>query len=236
MTAPLQLAENPPQKTQWKGRVRIAIKTYWNKKLKEDASKMKSLQYLNTEICSIGFSHPVWVCGSDPIQATMAATKACLLVGRYPLTGHKCAGKKQLPLCPLCNDSPETTKHFILYCPALEEQRSSYMAQLTPLLEQHQITDHEEITKCIIDPSHACDEEDVILKMEEITRRLCHSLHNHRSILMGTGSMMSRAIKRVTNKGIAKHNKQAKRSKCQNSINATQDPPRLVPPAWGSPA
>ena len=56
----------------------------------------KSLMYLNLDACAMGFSHPVWICSPDPMQAVIAATKVQLLVERYPLTRHKCAGKKQL--------------------------------------------------------------------------------------------------------------------------------------------
>ena len=229
LPSPIQLADNPPSKPQWKAKVKAGVHSYWNRKLKEDASNMKSLSFLNTEICAIGFSHPVWVCGNDPLQATMAATKATLLVGRYPLTALKCAGKKQLPLCPLCNTNPETVKHFILQCTALEDQRKSYMAQLTPILQQHNIKTTEDILRCILDPSHASDEEDDILKMEEVTRRMCHSLHNQRSILMGTGSMTSRALKRVMIRVNAKRKKQAIISKTTSKISKFQNSPTTNP-------
>ena len=87
------------------------------------------------------------------------------------------------------------------------------MAQLLPTFQQYNIKTNEAMLKCILDPSHVLDEEDDILKKEDVTRRFCYSLHNHRSILMGTGSMTSRALKRVTIRVNAKRKKQANISK-----------------------
>ena len=69
--------------------------------MKEEAVLKRSLRYLNIVAFSMGFSHPVWIWGPDPVQAVMAATKAQLLVGKYPLIRHKCSRKTQLPPCPL---------------------------------------------------------------------------------------------------------------------------------------
>ena len=142
--------------------------------------RKKSLRYLNLDACVMGFSHPVWICGlesPDPMQAIMAATKAQLLVGRYPLTGHKCAGKKQLPLCPLFNTSPETTTHFLLDYPLLQEYREPYL-QILPHV-YNRLHNKEDITTYILDPSHIAPNEDTALVLEGVTRRLCYTLHNH---------------------------------------------------------
>ena len=58
--------------------MKVEIKDYQNRTLKEEAVLKKSLRYLDA--CGMGFSHPVWICGPDPTQAVMAATKAQLLV------------------------------------------------------------------------------------------------------------------------------------------------------------
>ena len=130
LPTPLELAKKPPTKQIWKQVVKEAIKAYWINSLKEETGRMKALKHLNLDMCEMGFSHPVWVCGLDPLQATMASTKATLLVGRYPVTAEKCAGKKQQQLCPLCHDSPETVSHFLIECQTLREQREPYMQQL----------------------------------------------------------------------------------------------------------
>ena len=77
----LQLVNDPSAKLKWKATVKAAVKDYWNRTLKEEAVLKKSLRYLNLDACAMGFSHPVWICGPDPMQAVMAETKAQLLVG-----------------------------------------------------------------------------------------------------------------------------------------------------------
>jgi hypothetical protein len=200
LPTPLELASIPPSKQKWKLTVKEAIKAYWNKTLKEEASKMKSLQHLNLDMCSMGFSHPVWVCGSDPMQATMASTKATLLVGRYPVTAEKCAGVKQQQLCPLCNEQQETVNHFLLKCRSLQEHRDPYMKQLQHLRPEIYTKGHDEdyIVRNILDPSHIAYEQADILLLESITRRMCYTLHNHRAINLGTGSMSGRALGRLS--------------------------------------
>ena len=96
----------------------------------------------------------------------MAVTTAVLLVGRYPLTGHRCSGFKQLPLFPFCNTSQEAMLHFLLYCTKLQAQREPYMMQLRTILPSK--------PEYIIEPSHfASTEEDILLlHYEGITRRM----------------------------------------------------------------
>ena len=57
--------------------------------------------------------------------------------------------------------------------------------------------DPQVLTKLILDPSHTDVDEEMMLKLEEVTRRLCYALHNARSIQLGTGSMRSKAIRWV---------------------------------------
>jgi hypothetical protein len=168
----LQLANAPPLKKKWKLTVKSAVTTHWEEKLKEKAASMKSLRNLNLDMCAIGFSHPVWVCGPDPLQATMAAIKAMILTGRYPVTAEKCAGRKQLLLCPLCNTAPETVPHFLIECEALQDVRNSYMQQLQQIFPNsyspHQ-TDTNNIALCVIDPSSIECNIDITLQLEDIT-------------------------------------------------------------------
>ena len=209
---------NPPTVVKWKDVVRNSVASFWNKKLKDEAKEMKSVKNLNLDMCGIGYSHPVWVCGSDPIQAIMANAKANLLVGRYPLTGSKCAGQLYSHVYTLCNLECETVQHFLLQCPSLEAIRTQYLQQLHQYLPQNIFK--EDLMKYIIDPSHLPISTADLFKVENITRRLCFSLHNRRCILMGAGSAMSRALKWVKQNGA---NKQAK-----FKVPTTQK--------WGSPA
>ena len=80
LPSPIQLANNPPKKEAWKSTVKRVIRDHSDQSLKEDAVNMKSLKFLNLDICSIRYSHPVWICRTDLLQAIMAMTIAVLLV------------------------------------------------------------------------------------------------------------------------------------------------------------
>ena len=199
----LVLAENPPEKDNWKKTIKEAITRYWGKELNEEARFLKSLKYLNQMMCQPGYSHPVWITGPDPFQTTMAGIKAIMLVGRYTLTGHKCAGTRQLPKCPHCNLEPETLKHFLLRCPTYEDTRSPYLRRLQqelPRIDIFQIG-MENLMKIILDPSHIADSEDEVIHLEDITRRMCYAMHNRRAIEEGKWSMYQWISKRVRVKG-----------------------------------
>jgi hypothetical protein len=95
------LVNHPRPKAVWKRLVKAAVWGYWEKKLKQEAIVKRSLDYIELDSCRFGHVHPVWQCGSDPIQAYMAAPKAQLLTQRYPLTGLVCWSKNELILPPL---------------------------------------------------------------------------------------------------------------------------------------
>ena len=199
----LALVSNPPAKQQWKRSVKQAVTEYWNTTLKEEASKMKSLKHLNLGMCGIGYTHPVWVTGHDPMQATMATVRAALLVGRYPLTGHKCAGRKQSATCPYCEgDEPETVNHFILRCHLYDDIRSKYLQQLQQdtTIDITTLTENE-LTCIIIDPSYVAEDEDHAVQLEERARRACFAMHSRRAVSDGRGSMFRWAEKKVRGKG-----------------------------------
>ena len=121
------VASNPPKKCVWKRMAKAAVREHWNRQLKAEASGKPSLKHINLDMCQLGYIHPVLVCGNDPMQAIMTATKAMLLVGRYPLSARKCASRKQPPECPMCLSGPETMTHFLLQFQQLQEHRVPYL-------------------------------------------------------------------------------------------------------------
>ena len=171
----LTLAESPPEKEMWKRTIKEAIAVYWDRELKEEARFMKSLKYLNPQMCQPGYSHPVWLTGTDPFQTTMAVVKAIMLAGRYTLTVHKCTGTRQLPKCPHCNMEPETLKHFILLCPTYEDVRSPYLHRLKHNITNMDISqvNSETLLKIILDPSHISDSEDEAIHLEDACAMPC---------------------------------------------------------------
>ena len=133
----------------------------------------------------------------------MATVRAALLVGRYPLTDHKCAGRKQSATCPNCEgDEPETVNHFILRCHLYDDIRSKYMQQLQQdtTIDITTLTENE-LTCIIIDPSYVAEDEDHAVQLEERARRVCFAMHSRRAVSDGRGSMFRWAERKVRGKG-----------------------------------
>ena len=157
------------------------IEKWWLKTLRQKADKMSSLSYLNKNACSVGTVHPVWKCGSDPLQSLMASIKAKLLVQRYPLTTSHTAGKNKSDLCPLYHNAPEDMEHFLIHCTALEHIRYSFKHLLENLASNLKL-DNKGLVSAILDPSSF--EKSVHMNIEGKLRRLCHRLHTERAKLL----------------------------------------------------
>ena len=168
--------------------------------LREESGLNKLLRFLNLDARAMDFSHPVWICCPDPMWAVLVASKAQLLMGRYPLTVHKCTGKKQLLLYPLCNASPEIITQ--LDCPLLQEFWEPYLHKLQQIHPQvyNRWHNKEDIT--------TYRDDDTALMLEGVTQRLCYTLYNHWSIQLGTGSTTNRALRQVAVHGFSQNRKQ----------------------------
>ena len=177
----IELLQDPPSKECWKKTYKEVIEKWWLKTLRQKADKMSSLSYLNKNACSVGTVHPVWKCGSDPLQSLMASTKAKLLVQRYPLTTSHTAGKNKSDLCPLCHNAPEDMEHFLIHCTALEHIRYSFKHLLENLASNLKL-DNKGLVSAILDPSSF--EKSVHMNIEGKLRRLCHRLHTERAKLL----------------------------------------------------
>jgi hypothetical protein len=114
-----ELAMDPPRKDRWKKRVKWAVYHHWEVKLKEEAATKSTLAHLNLDACTPGAVHPVWACGSDPMQVQMAVTKARLLIQIYALGSSHCAGRHKTACCPLTMPRPPRNPRPL--CPVLPQ-------------------------------------------------------------------------------------------------------------------
>ena len=184
LPSPSEVIVRPPDKSTWKRTCKKKIREFWETRLKTQAATMKSLSSLNLAACSIGETHHVWATGHDPRSTEMAAVKARLLVGRYPITASSYAGLKKQMCCPLCHLDPETIEHFILKCQSLGEHRMKYMRKLSDTIEKYCIKNDTELLTFLLDPSHYVRNREELLNVEDLTRRLCYSLHSQRARLL----------------------------------------------------
>ena len=74
------LLENTPNKRQWKKMLNEAIWRHWQQILKEEASTMSTMEFLNTDGCEAGRLHPVWRNTTSQLDILKATVKAQLLV------------------------------------------------------------------------------------------------------------------------------------------------------------
>ena len=182
------LLQDRPKKEQWKKSVRAAVSKAWETDLKSQTKNMPTLNLLNLNACNLHTTHPVWRLGAaDPLTAVKATTKAKMLVQRYPLFYSRTSGVHYGHPCPLCNGGPETLAHFLIMCPVLDGARKMHENKLVRLMNAAGLPiphDENGMVKLILDPSHFAPGP-LIVTIETITRDLCFSLHNRRSVLMG---------------------------------------------------
>ena len=110
---------NTQSKESWKALTKMAINNYYKNQMKEEAAEKDTRKFLNIEARKVGKIHPVWRCGTDPMQATMAATKK----------PTHCAGKNKRDHCPMRDCPPETLTHFMLEYIHLHEERTSHLTK-----------------------------------------------------------------------------------------------------------
>ena len=56
----LSVFQSPPSKSTWKKQVKKSVEKFWLTKLKDEASQMATLEYLNTTKYLFGKLHPIW--------------------------------------------------------------------------------------------------------------------------------------------------------------------------------
>jgi len=113
---------------------------------------------------------------TNPYAVTRATVQAHLLVMRYPLTGYRVAGKKMSPLCPLCQQEPETIDHFLLRCDALRPFRTENLQEILSVTRFLRV-DLTTLTSIIVDPTSIKTPPDLTASLARSTRNLCYRLH-----------------------------------------------------------
>ena len=180
---PSDIINSTPKKKHWARMVKNAVLEHWHSVLVEQAKEKKSLSLLGLDNCTLSDLHPVWKYISSHLDILKATVKAKLLIQRYPLLTCKTAGQQRSVVCALCKREPETTEHFLLYCPALQKERNNYLPKILNTCREKSIEiGSEELTKIILDTN--CYSKDDSAH-EIICRNMIFKLHNKRAILLG---------------------------------------------------
>jgi hypothetical protein len=193
-----ELLQDPPTKPAWKRAINRAVKGYWSKLLKAEASTKSTLCYLNIDSLRFGSAHHIWTTVNRSLQdVRRAITKIHLVTGTYCTQAVRSLHSegKVASTCLLCCSSEEDLFHLLLECPALHQVRARYLPMIQQLVSsyisqeewENLCQDSGSLLQLVLD----CSKMPRIARngkmMEEIvstTRIMCHQLHCRRSRMM----------------------------------------------------
>ena len=129
---PLMILQSPPSKESWKSLCRSKVISFWEEKLRGQASLLPSLKYFLPAYMSLATTHPTWTMATTPYQVTKACTVASMLSGRY-VTDYRARywshtnqeGNCQAYTLTGHPETPGTLEHLLVTCPALADTRTS---------------------------------------------------------------------------------------------------------------
>ena len=135
---PLLLMQEPPIKVLWKRQCKSAVMSYWEEKLRQQASQLPSLLYFKPQFMSLRDPHFIWEMAESGYEVKKAVIACTMLSGRYNTDYHSRHWSKNNPLgfCQLCRarshsqdvDQVATIplgslEHLLLECPELHQTR-----------------------------------------------------------------------------------------------------------------
>ena len=200
---------SPFSKARFKKIAKKEVISYWEEKLRREASVLPSLRFFKPNYMSLAAPHPLFLtAGSSPYEVMKASIQALFLSGRYRteklcrywsanVSGHcllaQCAALKQV----------EDEEHILLFCQSLATTRSrlseftmSY-AKANPIVCEILLTLTNPnsplylqfLIDCSVIPeviSLTQKHGKVILQhLFKVTRTWCYSLHRDRLKLLG---------------------------------------------------
>jgi hypothetical protein len=167
---------DPPPKKAWKENVNMAISTYWAGKLWSTAKEKTTLKHTTAEVFMPGPASPVWTDAEESLYETKKAIwKARALSGTLTLqTSYRNPNQNERDTtCKLCSSEAESIEHFILRCPALEQERRPHQEDLERMLHHLDIPIEEEntIMAVVLNSRHPLLQQNVDLHLlEQVTR------------------------------------------------------------------
>ncbi len=205
------LVDHPPTPDTWKSMVTSAINSYWENKISRVTATYPSLRFMDTKTFKIGTAHPaVTSITSNPFDTVRSRVRLKVLTGSYVLQSNRPAFNQSYSrLCALCKTGDETREHFLLTCPALQDDRMEKIREVDEILTDILNTPlmslpADKQLAVIIDPSNFILQGDTksrvsrpdLASLEAAIRALCFRLHSARKKLQTLVPRRNRKPKR----------------------------------------
>ena len=204
---PLHLLQFPPSKISFKNLVKTRIVAHWEDQLKDEATKLPSLQYFMASRCSLTQPHNIWLAAaSNSFEIRKATVLARMASGRFRseyLARHWSSNKQGYCLAPTCTAVVGDLQHLLIQCPALNDVRERmwnmflqtsvmYPALLTFLTQLDKSSPDSKL-RYLLDPEAVPEVQDLwelygqraILHVHYMTRTYAYYLYRQKQILLG---------------------------------------------------
>ena len=204
---PLSFMLSHQTKESFKSAVKNKVISYWEAKLRLEASGLTSLKYFHPENMSLSSPHPLWLTASSPYEVSKATVQAQMLSGRYRtelLCSHWSTNTNGWCLTPSCTglNVKEDLEHILVYCPSLAITRKNLLSFtlkyaranpiLYPILSVYCNPRHPQFCQFLLDCTCFADVmaisslygSTLLNKLLYIGRTWCYSLHRNRARLL----------------------------------------------------
>ena len=178
LPSPAIMLYNPPPKGPWRSLVQTQVREHWCKEIKQQASTMSTLHFLNTHSYHVGSCHCIWAGTiADPLAVYRASVHMKILMQRYPInTSH--TSKSRTSTCPCCHNGEETLAHFLIQCRMLRSARIPHLQTIVSILNSEKIVPtSDNLVQAILDPSALCQDPKLVAATISAARDMCFYLH-----------------------------------------------------------
>ena len=134
---PIILLNQPMSKLAFKTLVRNHVQSFWQEKLRHEASCLTSLVYFRPAYMSLSRPHPLWTTAKfNPYESNKARIQARMLSGRYRTEAvcrfwsSNSGGYCLLPACEGL-ETKEDIKHVLVHCESLSFARAGLINFVT---------------------------------------------------------------------------------------------------------
>ena len=191
-------------KEKFKVMIKAKVVSFWELKLRRQASTKSSLKFFNPYFSNLTKPHPIITTPqSNPYEVNKSVIQLRMISGRYPddwLQRHWSENNKSGQCC-LCFEARGDIEHYLTACIALKDKRETLFSwwlsssQSSPslfnLIQVKIHSDSETFVKFVLDAS---SDPDVILLIQQslvsieeifqLTRTFCYAIHQARLKLL----------------------------------------------------